>query len=62
MNTDDIIFSISTEWVQFESELILNRKLTDDEFSLVKENIEHQLLYDIDVVFREAISYAINPI
>jgi hypothetical protein len=62
MNTEDIIFSISTEWIQFESELILNRRLTDDEFSLVKENIEHQLLYDIDVVFREAISYAINPI
>lgn len=55
MNSNENIFEISIEWVQLESERLINRRLTEEELSSVKKGIEWGLLTDIDTVFSTAI-------
>ena len=59
---DKIIFKITEEWVQKESNELIGRDLTDYELSSAKKCIEWGLLTDIDTVFKAAIYEAIkNP-
>jgi len=54
------IFCISVEWVQEEAIEIIKRKLTDEELGSVKKGIESALLFDLDTVFKAAITYAVS--
>ena len=60
MNSDKNIFEISKSWVQEEAKLIIGRTLTDEEILSVKDGIESGLLFDIETVFRTAITEAIE--
>lgn len=56
----DFIFSITTEWVQEEAKQIIKRHLTDEELYSVKKGIESALLFDIDTIFKTAITEAVS--
>ncbi|VVB55354.1 Uncharacterised protein [uncultured archaeon] len=60
MDKDELIFKITKEWVQQESNDIIGRNLSDDELYTVKKCIEWGLLTDIDTVFKAAIYEAIK--
>ena len=60
MKENEIIFKITKEWIQIESNQLIGRDLTDDELYTVKKCIEWGLLTDIDIVFKTAIYEAIK--
>ncbi|CAG0955166.1 MAG: hypothetical protein OIN86_06465 [Candidatus Methanoperedens sp.] len=55
IDEDELIFKLTKEWVQQESNDIIGRNLSDDELDTVKKCIEWGLLTDIDTVFKTAI-------
>ncbi len=55
IDKDELIFKITKEWVQQESNDIIGRNSNDDELSTVKKCIEWGFLTDIDTVFKAAI-------
>ena len=57
---DKIIFKITKECIQEESNQLIGRNLTDDELDTVKKCIEWGILTGIDTVFRAAIYEAIK--
>ena len=59
-NKDEIIFSITKDWIQKESDQLIGRNLTECELYTVKKCIEWGLLTDIDTVFKTAIYEAIK--
>lgn len=60
MNEDELIFKISIECIQNESNNLIGRNLTIDELYTVKKCIEWGLLTGIDTVFKAAIYEAIK--
>ena len=57
---DELIFSITKDWIQKESNQLIGRNLTECELYTVKKCIEWGLLTDIDTVFKTAIREAIK--
>ncbi len=60
INKEELIFSITKDWIQKESNQLIGRKLTECELHVVKKCIEWGLLTDIDTVFKTAIYEAIK--
>ena len=60
INKDELIFSITKDWIQKESNQLIGRNLTACELYTVKKCIEWGLLTDIDTVFKTAIREAIK--
>ena len=60
INKDELIFSITKDWIQKESNQLIGRNLTECELYTVKKCIEWGLLTDIDTVFKTAIHEAIK--
>lgn len=60
MRKNEILFSINVGWVQEEAKKLINRKLTNDELSLVKKGLECGLTTDIETVFEVAIEEAVE--
>lgn len=56
----DLIFYISKGWLQKEAQRIINRQLTESEIDIAKKCIDFGLSTNIDVVFKTAISEAID--
>ncbi len=52
---EELIFKITKDWVQKESNEIIGRNLTNYELSSLKKSIECGLLTDIDTVFKATI-------
>ena len=59
INKEELIFSITKDWIQKESNQLIGRNLTECELYTVKKCIEWGLLTDIDTVFKTAIHEAI---
>ena len=60
INKDELIFTITKDWIQKESNQLIGRNLTECELYTVKKCIEWGLLTDIDTVFKTAIREAIK--
>ncbi|HHT9104473.1 MAG TPA: hypothetical protein ACFYD7_01215 [Candidatus Wujingus californicus] len=60
INKEELIFSITKDWIQKESNQSIERNLTGCELYTVKKCIEWGLLTDIDTVFKTAIREAIK--
>ena len=60
INKEELIFSITKDWIQKESNQLIGRNLTACELYTVKKCIEWGLLTDIDTVFKTAIREAIK--
>lgn len=60
INKDELIFSITKDWIQKESNQLIRRNLTECELYTVKNCIEWGLLTDIDTIFKTAIHEAIK--
>lgn len=60
INKDELIFSITKDWIQKESDQLIGRNLTECELDTVKKCIEWGLLTDVDTVFKTAIREAIK--
>ena len=60
INKEELIFSITKDWIQKESNQLIGRNLTECELYTVKKCIECGLLTDIDTVFKTAIHEAIK--
>jgi len=60
INKDELIFSITKDWIQKESIQLIGRNLTECELYTVKKCIEWGLLTDIDTIFKTAIREAIK--
>ncbi len=60
INKDELIFSITKDWIQKESDQLIGRNLIECELDTVKKCIEWGLLTDVDTVFKTAIREAIK--
>lgn len=60
INKEELIFSITKDWIQKESIQLIGRSLTECELQTVKKCIEWGLLTDIDTVFKTAIREAVK--
>ena len=60
INKEELIFSITKDWIQKEANQLIGRNLTECELYTVKKCIEWGLLTDIDTVFKTAIREAIK--
>ncbi len=49
--TEDLIFAISLEDLQYEAKEKIGRELTDEEIHIAKKGLENGLLFDIDTVY-----------
>ncbi|MFA6570727.1 MAG: hypothetical protein WCT77_05760 [Bacteroidota bacterium] len=51
VNTDDLVFYLRKEDLQYEALEKIGRTLTDDEIHVAKKGLDWGLLTDIDVVY-----------
>lgn len=54
-NSNKILFSVTTEDLQQETERYIGRRLTDDELDTAAKGIESGLSFGLDIVFKAAI-------
>lgn len=52
LRSDEIVFVITKQDLQFEAKEKIGRELTDDEISIAKKGLESGLLTDIDTVYQ----------
>ncbi len=54
-NDEDLMFFITKEWVQRDSQKHIGRRLTEDELYLVKKSVQSAIMMNIDVILKSAI-------
>lgn len=57
---EELIFSITKDWIQKEYNQLIGRNLTECELQVVKKCIEWELLTNSDTVFKTAIHEVIK--
>ena len=58
--SNEIIFAITKEDLQFEAKEKMGRELTDEEIRIAKKGLEWGLLTDIETVYRTIFKEMIN--
>ncbi len=58
MNSNNYIFTVSKNWLQFEAEKQIGRQLNEDEIRTAKKCIEWELSTGIETIFQSAIEEA----
>ena len=56
----ELLFSVTREWLQEEAKRTINRDLNDSEIATAKKCIDFGLSTGIDTVFRAAIQEAVR--
>lgn len=60
MNDEELLFYINAGWVQEEAMRYVQRRLTRSELHSVKKGLEWGLTTSIDVIFKTAITEAVE--
>ncbi len=58
--TEDLIFAITLEDLQYEAMEKIGRNLTNEEIHIAKKGLENGLLFDIDTVYNTIFSEMIE--